>query len=200
MGSTFATPATNGNSSIGREQSQLHSKLADYYFSQLSSGGNAADEIDSILRGEDRFVNETAKTIFEGSILGPSIREFEQVTRPQINNNFAGIGGILSTRRNQVLADTKGAVIGGAQQQLAALIPQLMQLRLGGIQARESLRFQNADLASQFALAQTKQVSNQQAGPGFGLVGTALGAGAGFLIGGPVGGVIGAGLGSSLGR
>ena len=184
MGSLFRTPRVSTNSSVSYDQSLLQGPLSSFYQSQFYDTP-AVGQINEVLSGQSQLVNNTASEIYNKALLGPSIREFERVTRPQIENSFAGINGIMSSRFRKALVDAKTDTVLNAQSRLLnEVIPNLNDLAIGGIMAGDSLRFSASDLASAFATANTNSQVQRQGGPGWSLLGTILGSATGAVIGG----------------
>ena len=78
----------------------------------------------------DPFSVEGAADIFQQNFLGPALQGFTQNTVPAINQQFAGIGGTLSSRRSKTIADAGATVQAQAQQQFGQFLPQIMGLQL----------------------------------------------------------------------
>lgn len=192
MSGLFRTPKTTSRSTLSGEQQSLLGPLAQYAYAGLGQTPAGFDQLSrQLLRSGSAQSQRMAQTIFSDALLGPSLRAYDQQIAPRINETFAGLGGTLSTRRSQQLATTLEGITSNAQAQLAGLLPQieafplqqtLAQIQgLGGLQTIKDNGYNNA---LRYALQPTQQAVQQQGGPGWGLLGSALGLASFGLAGG----------------
>jgi len=82
-----------------------------------------------------------AEDLFEENFLAPALRGFEQRTLPALQGQFANIGGTLSSRRSQTIADSLVDVQAASQQQYGQLLPSLLghQNQILGLASQFSL-------------------------------------------------------------
>ena len=200
MGSMFGGSKPRSSPSISPQQEALLGPLYDYYLRSLNqSSSPGVGEIDSVLSGDSPFVSKMASNIFRDALLKPSLQQFERVTKPGIASGFARIGATLSSRRGQAIAAGYQDVHNNAQAQLAAAIPNFIQLQLSGIASREQLRNLPAQLAGNFATQPTRSLGSVGGNNAGGQILGAIGTGVGLYFGGPAGGAAGGQAGSALG-
>jgi hypothetical protein len=148
--------AASPNSSLSKSQEALVGPLAEYLAKQTKQT-EGVDATKRVLAGDSDFLVNSAKNYYNDALLGPSMREFERVTRPMLESQFAGYGATLSSRRGKTITDAKEDVYAGAQGQLAQTFSQLIGLELEGISTREGARYLPANEASAFSLSATNQ-------------------------------------------
>lgn len=197
MGDLFQSGIQSTSNLSGTQQS-LMGPLSNFASGQIGQPIQGLDQLRSSLLGSgSQQSQQMAQSIFSKGLMTPAMQQFNQYTAPAIQSQFAGIGGSLSSR----VAATKGQVLQGiqsnAQGQLAQMLPQIMnfplQQTLGQIQGLSGLtqtQWDPFNFASRFATAGT-QNNQQVTGPGWGLLGSVIGA-AGFAAGaggGSIGGV-----------
>ena len=115
---------------VSAEQQELFGPLSDFFKDQISKG----------------FGLEMLGDLFEPGFLDPALRGFnrEGGTRDQIQEGFAGVVGILGSRRVQTLSTALTDVQVAAQGQFIQQAPGLL-----------NALFQPFNTASQFALTQS---------------------------------------------
>lgn len=190
MSDFFKSPGIESNSSLSGQQQSLLGPLANFASGQLGQPQPGNAQLQSqLLSSGSKQSQQMASDIYNKAFLQPQLQAFNQFTAPAIKSRFAGIGGSLSSRSNDTLAQTLQGVQATAGGQLAQMLPQIMgfplQQTLGQIQGLGSLQEQQwnpFNFASRFATAGTVQNQNQPGGPGWGLLGSGIGA-AGFLAG-----------------
>ena len=137
MGSFFQTSPqedhTKSSSNIGNEQNALVYYLAQHFGGPNFNAGQIGqkppeyDQLAGILGNTDANFNKQAGDYYRDALLGPSMKVFNEVTRPSIASAFAGYGGTLSSKRGQAIAKGYGDVTANAQSGLAQILPQLFQ-------------------------------------------------------------------------
>lgn len=125
---------------------------------QQSVQGPLSEQFLKLLGGQ--FGLGGAQDLFEESFLGPAMRGFERQTLPAIQGQFANVGGTLSSRRPQVIANALRDVQLGSQAQFGQLLPALLgfQTNVLGIasqfaldKSQENLVIQQPSLGSQIS-------------------------------------------------
>ncbi len=207
MGDFFGGGGSTSESGLDDFQHDLIYPLSQYAQRQLQSPNPAINTLQQQLMrstsGESRALAE--RTWKEG-FLDPVVSGFKNQMLPQINSSFSKIGGSLSSRRDKSIADALGNLTSQASGQFAQMLPQIqafpLQQTLAQIQGLGGLTdigWAPFNYASKFATTPTRSAVQQQEGPGWGLLGSAITAG-GFLAGGPLGGAAaGAATGGGLG-
>lgn len=186
------------DSGLSNAQESLHGPLAGYLQELLQRGGHGASQIEALFGpGGDPFTEQLAGSLYRNALQGPAMDEFNRTTRPEISSAFGNIGGTLSSRRGKTIADAAGQVTARSQAGLAGLLPQLLALRMGGIESATNLRRGAAAPAIAFATNQTQQVGQSPTSPWWGVLNNALGGLSTFAGIGAAGGFGGGGGGGS---
>lgn len=186
MGSLFKSPKLETKSTLSPEQEALLSPLQAYLSQQIGATSPGVDDINQILTGRSSLMTSLTDNIYK-SLLTSGVREYQDTVQPQIAGAFANVGGTLSTRRGQTIAQGLTKLQVDTQGQVAALQPNLLSNLLTGVTQREQLRFLPTQQAMTFALSPTRSMGQSPAGPGWGLLSDVLGAG-GFIAGAAIGG------------
>lgn len=195
MGSFFDEAELQSNSTLSRQQQSLLDPLAAFARTLLSDKNPQLDSlVNALLRSGTNKAKKQSERIFEEALLGPSMRAYERDVAPRVSGAFAGIGGTLSSRRDQTLTQGRTDVIKNVQSSLASILPQIesfpLQQTLGQIQglgAIQSQRLAPFQSALQFALQPTQTVNQSPPGPGWGLLSGLVqgtGTGLGYALGG----------------
>lgn len=195
MGSLFSKPKLTSTSSLSGPQERLLDPLSQFIQAQLGAPTPRLDQLGAqLFRDNTRQSRQLSERMFSEALLRPALRSFDQEIAPRIDAGFASIGGTLSSRRGQARADALSDLHSNATAQLAGILPQIqafpLQQTLSQIQgfgSLEALRYMPFHEALNFALTPTRQAGQQPAGPGWGLLGQALGAGS-FIAGASLGG------------
>lgn len=206
MGSLFRQPGVESRSVLSGPQQGLLDPLASFARGGLSSGTPGYDQLLSQLLGANSDQARTmSERIFNEALLGPASRAYERDVAPRVAGDFAGIGGTLSSRRDETLTRGRTDVIKGAESSLASILPQIESFplqqtlaQIQGLGGLESTRYLPYEEALKFAIPPTQQNVQTPGGVGWGLLGSALGIG-GFALGGGFGGHGGGGGGGSSG-
>lgn len=158
---------------VSPEQASLYGPLAAFFGNELHRPYGAGNQIYDVLSGTDPFTNELAGSLYQNALLKPALRGFEENVRPAISSQFAGIGGSLSSRHSRTLTDAYGDVMERSQETLASILPNLLGLKIQGIQSAEQTRLAPIQSAISFALGNTQSQSQQS--PWWGVLNNALG-------------------------
>lgn len=190
MGDFFKNSQLESHSDLSQQQQNLLGPLAGFAGGQLNKTQPGYDQLlQSLLGSTSTQATDLAKQTWQKGFLDPIVNSYQQRIAPQINNQFAGIGGSLSSRRTKDLGDASSNLFAQASGQFGQMLPQIMNYPLqqtlgqiqglGGLQQQQWTPFQNA---SRFATTPTQQTQQAPAGPGWGLLGSAIKAG-GFAAG-----------------
>lgn len=196
MGSLFSKPRNKSYSQLDPTQQGLLQPLADFFLGEVNNDQpeirNLISKLMSSTTDESRAMSER---IFTEGIMAPALRTFDEQIQPRIASNFARYGATMGSRRGQAVADALTTVQTDAQGQIARMLPEIynfpLQQTLAQIQgygALQSQRLAPRQAAMQFALQPTRTIQQTAAGPGWGLLNSAIGA-AGFALGGGLGGL-----------
>lgn len=194
MSDFFDTGGPSSESGLDDYQHDLLWPLRNYAMNALSSPDPAIAQLKaSLLKSGSAESKALAERTWREGFLDPVVNDFKSRALPAINSSFSRIGGSLSSRRDKTIADALGNVTSQASGQFSQMLPQIMafplQQTLGQIQGLGSLTetqwspFRNA---SQFALSSTRQATQNQPGPFWGLANSAAQVG-GFALGGGFG-------------
>lgn len=172
---------TQSMSNIGPEQSSLVYALSQYFGGQqLGSKPAEYNQLAGILGNSDANLKSQASDYYNNALLGPSMKAFNEVTKPAISSAFASYGGTLNSKRGQAIAKGASDVQANAQSGLAQILPQLFQAntqRMGtqiqGYQSLYNLGQAPTNQVQQFALSPTYNGGGRSMGQSTGVAGAA---------------------------
>lgn len=182
MGDFFDSGGSGSESGLDDFQHDLLWPLSQFAQQRLTSPNPAIQTLqDQLMRSNSTEARSLAERTWREGFVDPVLNSFKSQILPSINSSYSRIGGTLSSRRDKSLADALGNLTAQASGQFAQMLPQIqafpLQQTLGQIQGLGGLSditwapFRNA---AQFATANTRQATQQQAGPGWGLLGSAV--------------------------
>ena len=185
MSNLFKQAKSTSQSSLSPEQRALLGPLSEFINSRLGQPVEGVDQLASQLlsSGSDQS-KAMAERMFSEALLGPALTQFDRQVAPRISESFASVGGTLSSRRGSTLAQSLTDVTSNATGQLAGLLPQIQSFplqqtlaQIQGLSGIQALEYNPYQQALAFALQPTQQVAQQQAGQGWGILGSLIGAG-----------------------
>lgn len=150
---------------VSPQQEGFLNSLMQYLGNNMGQS-QGSNDIYSILSGNSPLTQSLTSTLTANAM-----RDFQQFTKPAINEQFAGVGGILSSRRNSAIA---GAGV-QAQQGVTNLLPQLIEMQLRGVQAADQMRWNPVQLGAGLATSPTRGITQDPAGPGWDILGGIMG-------------------------
>lgn len=177
MGSLFQSPRLTRQSSVDDLQSNLWQPLSRYLGGQIGQTSPYASAAMGLVSGTNPWGNSLYQGL-SGSAVGQATSDWSRFTLPALNGEFARYGGTLSSRRGTALAQSLEGTQRAAESQVTGLLPQILGTQLSGINAAGSLSNLPLEMALRFALQPTYVAGQQPAGPGWGILGDVLGAGA----------------------
>lgn len=195
MGSLFKTPKVEGRSGLSKSQQALLDQLVGSISPDIGQTPAGYDQLLAGLLGANTEESKTlAERMYREAYLTPALREFDTQVAPRIAASFSSIGGTQSSRRGQTIADALTTLQTNALGNLAAQLPNIqsfpLQQILGQVQglgALQSIKYGPFSTALPLATQQTVQNVQSPAGPGWGLLGSAIQT-AGFVAGSKLGG------------
>lgn len=131
--------------------SQIQGMLGSYNPTQFSGGQTGA--INQALSGQPAYnVNpQTTANYFQQSVVDPSMRTYNQVTAPAINQGFAANGGTFSTARGVAQGQALSNLQDSNAAQLASTQQSNQQLQAQLAQSAVNNQLQGVGLAQQYA-------------------------------------------------
>ena len=178
MGDIFGgTSGFDSTSLVSGKQRSLFGPLRDFFLGAIQNAQGVSTDIQKQIT--DLLPQLTADTtdkskqlafdVFKRGLLNPAIDQFNRQVAPNINENFAKVGGALSSRRGSTIANSLTDITKGAESSLAQQLPQIFAFplqqtlaQISGLSQLQQTELAPINQALQFALSQTLQNAQSQ--------------------------------------
>jgi len=183
MGNIFGGTSGFDSASVGfdsasllsGQQQDLFGPLRDFFLTAIQNAQGVdrtiqkqiTDLIPQLSADTTQQSKQLAFDTFKRGLLDPALASFQRDVAPSINENFAKIGGALSSRRGTTIANSLTDITKNAESSLAKQLPAIysfpLQQTLGQISGLSQLQqTELAPLAQALQFALTTTVQNAQ--------------------------------------